>query len=196
MPFPEATPVAAASEHDERALVAAARAGDRKAWEVVWRRYGPVIHGVLLARAGADAADDLTQEVFVKAMREIGSLRDEDHLVHWLVTIARNAAASRGRSGWRAGLRLVRLARETRAGNGNGAAGEVGEEARRVLGAIGGLPEAYQETLVLRLVEGLTGPQIAASLGMTHGSVRVNLCKGMEMLRTQLGVEKDGQSKA
>ena len=90
---------------------------------------------------------------------------------------------------------MAGLAREPRAGNGGAAPVEVGEEARRVLGAIVGLPEAYQETLVLRLVEGLTGPQIAASLGMTHGSVRVNLCKGMEMLRAKLGVEKDGQGK-
>jgi len=48
------------------------------------------------------------------------------------------------------------------------------------------LPETYAETLVLRLVEGLTGPQIAACTGMTHGSVRVNLTRGMQMLRERL----------
>ena len=190
-----ATPAVSTGEHDERALVAAARAGDRKAWETLWQRYGPLVHGVALARAGADAADDLTQEVFIKAMSQIGTLQDEHRLGYWLVTIARNAAASRGRSAWRAGLRLVGLARERRVGSGGAATVEVGEEARRVLGAIAALPEAYQETLVLRLVEGLTGPQIAASLGMTHGSVRVNLSKGMEMLRANVGVEKDGQAK-
>jgi len=37
------------------------------------------------------------------------------------------------------------------------------------------LPDAYRETLILRLVEGMTGPEIAARTGLTHGSVRVNL---------------------
>lgn len=172
--------------------MAAARAGDRKAWEAVWRRYGPVVHGVALARAGAEGADDLTQEVFIRAVREIGSLRDETRIGCWLAVMTRNLAASRRRSAWRAGLRLVGLAREGPSSR-TGEAGEPVEEARRVLQEIRALPEAYQEALVLRLVEGLTGPQIAASLGMTHGSVRVNLCKGMELLRKRIGVEKDGR---
>ena len=48
------------------------------------------------------------------------------------------------------------------------------------------LPDAYRETLILRLVEGMTGPEIAARTGMTHGSVRVNLHRGMEQLRAKL----------
>ena len=53
--------------------------------------------------------------------------------------------------------------------------------------AIRRLPEAYRETLVLRLVEGMTGPEIAARAGLTPGSVRVNLHRGMLMLREALG---------
>ena len=48
------------------------------------------------------------------------------------------------------------------------------------------LPEAYRETLVLRLVEGMTGPEIAERTGLTAASVRVNLHRGMKMLREQL----------
>jgi len=48
------------------------------------------------------------------------------------------------------------------------------------------LSETYRETLILRLVEGMTGPEIAARTGMTHGSVRVNLYRGMEQLRAKL----------
>jgi RNA polymerase sigma-70 factor, ECF subfamily len=50
------------------------------------------------------------------------------------------------------------------------------------------LPEAYRETLVLRLVEGMTGPEIAARTGLTAASVRVNLHRGMKLLRERLGV--------
>jgi RNA polymerase sigma-70 factor (ECF subfamily) len=51
------------------------------------------------------------------------------------------------------------------------------------------LPEAYRETLTMRLVEGLTGPEIAEATGLTAGSVRVNLCRGMELLRELLKQE-------
>jgi RNA polymerase sigma-70 factor (ECF subfamily) len=58
-----------------------------------------------------------------------------------------------------------------------------------VLAAIRRLPEAYREPLILRLVEGMTGPEIAARTGLTAGSVRVNLHRGMHMLRETLGKE-------
>jgi RNA polymerase sigma-70 factor, ECF subfamily len=48
------------------------------------------------------------------------------------------------------------------------------------------LPEAYRETLMMRLVEGMTGPEIAARTGLTPDSVRVNLHRGMKLLRDAL----------
>ena len=67
---------------------------------------------------------------------------------------------------------------------------EVDREAANVLDVICGLPEAYRETLVLRLVEGMTGPEIAERTGLTPSSVRVNLHRGMKLLREKLGMEK------
>jgi RNA polymerase sigma-70 factor (ECF subfamily) len=58
-----------------------------------------------------------------------------------------------------------------------------------VLAAVRTLPEAYRETLMLRLVEGLSGPEIAEKTGMTSASVRVNLHRGMKQLREKLGWE-------
>ena len=49
------------------------------------------------------------------------------------------------------------------------------------------LPATYRETLILRLVEGMTGPEIAVRTGLTPGSVRVNLHRGMQQLREKLG---------
>jgi RNA polymerase sigma-70 factor (ECF subfamily) len=60
-------------------------------------------------------------------------------------------------------------------------------EALSALQVIRSLPDAYRETLVLRLVEGLTGPEIAARTGLTPASVRVNLHRGMKLLREKLG---------
>ena len=62
-------------------------------------------------------------------------------------------------------------------------------EAAEALEAIRALPEAYRETLVLRLVEGMTGPEIAARTGLQPASVRVNLHRGMKLLREKLGTK-------
>jgi len=63
-------------------------------------------------------------------------------------------------------------------------------EAREILKVIRALPDAYRETLVLRLVEGLTGPEIAGQTGLTPESVRVNLHRGMKLLREKLGIKE------
>lgn len=62
--------------------------------------------------------------------------------------------------------------------------------AREILTAIRALPETYKETLILRLIEGMTGNEIAEQTGLTPESVRVNLHRGMKMLRQKLGVKR------
>jgi RNA polymerase sigma-70 factor (ECF subfamily) len=62
--------------------------------------------------------------------------------------------------------------------------------ATEILEVIRGLPDAYRETLVLRLVEGMTGPEIALRTGLTNDSVRVNLHRGMKLLRAKLGLQE------
>ena len=65
-----------------------------------------------------------------------------------------------------------------------------GAQAEEILAIIRTLPDAYRETLVLRLVEGMTGPEIATRTGLTAASVRVNLHRGMKLLRNKLGFEE------
>src|SRR5262249_61327559 len=62
-----------------------------------------------------------------------------------------------------------------------------GAEAREALEAIRALPDAYREPLLMRLVEGMSGAEIAERTGLTPGSVRVNLHRGMQLLRERLG---------
>jgi len=66
------------------------------------------------------------------------------------------------------------------------------QEATVILAVVRALPEPYREPLILRLVEGMTGPEIAARTGLTHGSVRVNLCRGMQLLREKLAQAAKG----
>lgn len=161
-------------------LVRAALGGDRGAWAMLYARFAPMVHGVLLSRMKKQDADDLTQDVFVQAMRRLGDVRDGAAVGAWLAAIARNAAVSRARRNVNTVALTEECARAKEPGDGRS------EEAERVLRVIRELPEAYRETLVLRLVEGLTGPQIATRMGMTHGSVRVNLHRGMQILKERL----------
>ena len=166
-------------------LVAAARRGDRAAFGALYRRHARLVQAVLLARVAPDSVDDLLQDVFLVAMDRLEGLRDDAAFAPWLATIARRRAAD-----WRRrrhdAVPLEESLPELATSPGEP---EEAYDARMAIAAIQSLPEAYRETLMLRFVAGLNGPEIAARTGLTHGSVRVNLHRGGEMLRKKLGEE-------
>ncbi|HLW78483.1 MAG TPA: RNA polymerase sigma factor [Terriglobia bacterium] len=183
-----AAPVMEISEDAQ--LVIAARDGDRAAFGRLYRRYARMVHGILLARVPRSDADDLAQDVFLLALRRLAALRDPAAFGGWLGAIARNRANDYHRGHLRRGEENEELDENTaaRAAGDRDRGGQPDAEAAAALEAIRGLPEAYRETLILRLVEGMTGPEIAARTGLTPGSVRVNLCRGMQQLREKLGI--------
>lgn len=162
---------------DDALLVGAAREGDRGAFGRLYDRYARMVHGILLARAPHGEVDDLVQDVFLLALRRLHTLRDTGAFGGWLAMIARNRASDYHRRSPQ-----TEELREDAVGGSN-----VETEALAILAVIRSLPDAYHETLILRLVEGMTGPEIAARTGLTPGSVRVNLYRGMQQLREKLG---------
>ena len=160
-------------------LVASAREGNRSAFGRLYERYARMVHGILLARVPRTEIDDLVQDVFVQAMRHLHSLRDAGRFGGWLAAMARN----RANDFHRRSVEQVEWSEEAHSGKRRG---KLGDDGAAILGLIRDLPEAYRETLILRLVEGMTGPEIADRTGLTAGSVRVNLHRGMEMLRRKL----------
>lgn len=160
----------------EATLVRAAQGGDRVAFGTLYEQYGRLVHGILLAYVRYHEAEDLMQEVFLKALERLPALREPAAFCSWLLAIARRTATD-----------YLRTRRCTLEPDDSLADGTVlGGEAFVVLAVIQRLPESYRETLVLRLVEGMTGPEIATRTGLTPDSVRVNLCRGMKLLRENL----------
>lgn len=169
------------TDADVAMLVRSAQRGDRAAFGRLYERYGRMVHGILLAHGPRSEAADLAQEVFMQAWSRIESLREPAAFGGWIARMARHRAVDALRA-----RRPSEPLDETLA-----APGSTHAEAVAVMRLVRALPEAYRETLVLRLVEGLTGPEIAELTGMTPGSVRVNLHRGMELLRERMGVARD-----
>ncbi len=161
---------------DDERLIHQAAGGDRAAFGELYLRYARMVHAILLARVPPADAEDMVQDVFMAAMERLGALRTAAAFRGWLGAIARRRAIDH----FRDGRRRAEFPLSTRQ---RGSVISGGDRALITLDLLRRLPEAYRETLIMRLVEGMTGPEIARQTGLTPDSVRVNLCRGMKMLR-------------
>lgn len=161
--------------------VRAVAAGDHDAFARVYAAYGRMVRAILLGRVPRHDVDDLLQDVFVAAYTRIRELRDPAAFGGWLAAIARNRATDHLRQT----RRHEELPPELPGGD------PVEADTLAVLDVVRRLPEAYRETLLMRLVEGMSGAEIAARTGLSAGSVRVNLHRGMKLLREKLGWHAD-----
>ncbi len=173
--------VVSAPDEPLRELVVRARAGDRVAFNGLYRRFAGAIHAVALAHAPAADVHDIVQDSFVRAWSHLSDLREPDAFAGWIIGIARRRAIDVRRSERRRGGPALELGDDTMASSPVPTG-----EAKEALAAISALAESYRETLLMRLVEGMSGPEIAEATGMTPESVRVNLCRGMKLLRERL----------
>jgi RNA polymerase sigma-70 factor (ECF subfamily) len=190
MPFPSSrgesgSRSAAAAVDRSRALAALvhrARRGERRAFGLLWQQHAATVRAVVASVLPFRLVDDVVQDVALAAMAKIGTLRAEQGFAAWLCAIARNRArnvrSSRRSGGSADGVDMDALPAAP--------ADAAASEADEILTQLRALPPTYREPLALRFLAGLSGPEIGDRLGMTHGSVRVNLCRGMKLLRARL----------
>ena len=169
-------------DNNETALwVRSAQGNSPEAFHHLHRRFVALVHGILLSRFRPAIAEELTQECFLIAFQKLHQLRDPAKFGPWIVMIARRLDAPVERF-------------EQIDASANDAADlhdnpEFSADAAKVLAVIRSLTLAYRETLVLRLVEGMSATEIASATGMSPDSVRVNLHRGMKKLRAALGID-------
>lgn len=163
----------------EAVLVTAVVEGNHDQFARLYDLYAPLVHGILLARVPRNEVADLVQDIFLHALKKLHTLRDRTAFGSWIAMIARNRA-----------MDFHRQSRETVAVTEDLGSHSSETKAKEMLEIIRLLPDAYRETLVLRLVEGMTGPEIATRTGLTPASVRVNLHRGMKLLREKLGFKE------
>ncbi|MCO4769631.1 MAG: sigma-70 family RNA polymerase sigma factor [Deltaproteobacteria bacterium] len=166
---------------DSLEFVLAAQAGDRAAFDALHRLYRSMVHATLIVRIGASEAEDVMQEAFVTAWLSLPDLRDPAAFGPWLQSIARAKATDRLRRRKKTVPLPETLSVPPR----------LTLEAREALAALARMPSHLSEPLAMRLLEGMTGPEIADATGLTHGSVRVTLHRAMKRLREELEVSHD-----
>lgn len=164
----------------EALLVTAVIEGNHDQFARLYDLYAPLVHGILLARVPRNEVDDLVQDIFLHALKKLNTLRDRGAFGPWIAMIARNRAMDFHRRSHK----TVEVTEDLRSTNPSVS------KATEMLEIVRSLPDAYRETLVLRLVEGMTGPEIATRTGLTPASVRVNLHRGMKLLREKLGFKE------
>jgi RNA polymerase sigma-70 factor (ECF subfamily) len=173
-----------ADDHDEDTLVQRARAGEVVAFEGLYRRHVGRIHALCLRLAGdRHAAEDLTQDVFVRAWQKLASFRGEAEFGTWLYRLGLNVAVSALRSGRTGSREALTDAPEALERVGPSAGPEVGIDLER---AIAALPAGARAVFVMHDVAGLRHEEIAGQLGIAVGTARAHLHHARARLREVL----------
>lgn len=168
-----------------------ARRGDRQALEDLCRReWRPVYALVYHAVRDRAEAEDLTQEVFLRALRSLGHYRATGAPFHaFLAAVARNLLRDRWRRDGRNPVELD-CVEELQAGGGDPEASALAAAERaRLRDALACLPPDYQAVLRLRVVEGRPTAEVAALLGRGPNAVRQLQHRALVALRARLREE-------
>lgn len=188
---------------EEAALIAELRAGSEEAFAWLIERYHKPIYS-LLARMLRDYVDaaDITQEVFIKVFKGIGSFHGESSLRTWIYRIALREASNQRR--WWMRHKAQELPMEQEIGEGRGGnpvriidtlidPGQSpfelvmrAEDRSRVEWALQQVPEPYRTTLILRDIEGFVYEEVSEIQGVNLGTVKSRLVRGRAILKALL----------
>ena len=169
--------------HEEQ-LVRHARMGGVAAFEALYRRHVGRVHALCLRLAGdRHAAEDLTQDVFVRAWQRLPSFRGEAAFGTWLYRLALNVAVSALRAGRVGSRETLSDAPEALERPRPAAGPEVGIDLER---AIAALPAGARAVFVMHDVAGLRHEEIAGQLGIAVGTARAHLHHARARLREVL----------
>ena len=186
----------------ERQLIERARSGEARAQQYLWRSHRRWVAAIVLAhRPRAIEVEDLMQDVAVKFVSRIETLRDVEAFRPWLRQIVINICRGAARSH----RPTLQLAEDQRSDDGGplqrrpGGPAATGaspdrlaarrDSADRLLNQVMTLPAEYREPLLLRAIQGLTHQQIGEILDLPVTTVETRLARARRMLREEIGEE-------
>lgn len=179
-------PSRAGLRDDDREALEACRRGEREAFDRLVERYQRDVYRLCYRYVNNhDDANDMAQEVFLRAYRALGRFRGESSFSTWLYRIAVNTCLN-----FRAARRPVGNELPEQLPNGSPGAQEeleAEERSRRVREAVSRLPEKQRATVILKVYHDLTHEEVAGILGASVGTVKANLFHALGNLRKALG---------
>ncbi|MDB4976349.1 MAG: polymerase sigma factor RpoE [Myxococcaceae bacterium] len=176
---------------DADILVDAARAGDAAAFDRLVRRFRPRIYALALHLSGsASDADDIAQDAFVQAYRNIRAFEGRSHFFTWLYRITVNRALSKRREQQARGVSLddvrVEVALQFDAPSDPRLALELRETYSALLEGLDGLSASLKSAVVLTALQGLSYQEAAIVLGTSEGAIAVRIHDARKQLRASL----------
>lgn len=191
---------AVSHQEEEAALIARCRGGDTTAFDQLVLRHQQEVFAVALRMLGdRDEAQDIAQDVFVRAYRGLGSFRQEAKLSTWLISITMNLCRNRRR--WWARRRRVIVAsldepiegeegtREHEVADPSPSPAQTAQALERrqyLMRAVQSLDEALRTVIVLRDIQGYSYEEIAQVLRCQVGTVKSRLNRARLRLRALL----------
>jgi RNA polymerase sigma-70 factor, ECF subfamily len=175
---------AATQELPDLLLIERARGGEERAIEALIRRYSRRMFRVARSLLDEDAAESVVQDAYLAAFGDLNRYTPTGKFAAWLTRLAFNQARA-----LHAGTRSGPLAAPRHlppAATPASAAADEAQERRELEHAIGGLPEVFRTVFVLRVVEGISGIETAASLGVHETTVRTRMYRAQRRLAPDL----------
>jgi RNA polymerase sigma-70 factor (ECF subfamily) len=176
-------------------LVERAKGGDSGAFEVLVSRYRPRIFALALHLTGRESdADDVTQEVFLRAYRALDSFEGRSHFFSWLYRMAVNLSHNARRDRRRRAERPIDDPRIERAltvdaGRDPAQVAQLRQTYRRLLAALDRLPAPMRTSVVLVTLQGLSHAEVAVVQGCRPGTVAWHIHEARTRLRLALRPE-------
>ena len=189
---PETTASADSPQLSDAALVSAARRGDMRAFERLYRMHSGRVFGLCLRMTRRhDVAEDCVQLTFVRAWRNLSAFEGRSAFGTWLHRIAVNEVLTHARNhGTRTESDEEAVVEATEAapdGVGEIDAGEVMDVER----ALATLPDGSRHVVVLQAVYGYSHEEVADMLGVAVGTCKAQLHRGRKLLRERLGMPEE-----
>ncbi len=177
------------------ALVDAARAGDRRAFESLVIRYRKRIFALALHITGSSSeADDITQEVFLKAYRALAEFEGRSQFFTWVyrMTVNRslNARRDRARRGEDPDDPRLELAVAVDARSNPSRATELRQTYARLLRALDGLPIDMRTSVILVSLQGMSHGEVAVVQNVSEGTIAWRMHEARRRLHEAMAPEK------
>lgn len=184
------------SPFSDAALVAAARGGDTRAFERLYRLYSGRVLGVCLRMTRRrDIAEDCVQQTFIRAWRNLAAFEGRSAFSTWLHRIAVNEVLTYARNhGTRVEATQEDAIEETDEATTSGSSGTNEYDAGEVMDverALDTLPEGSRHVVVLQAVYGYSHEEVADMLGIAVGTCKAQLHRGRRLLRERLGLPEN-----